>query len=69
MAYEDFENLPRRTASNKVLHDEVFNVAKNQKYDGYKCVLASVVYKFLIRSSLYSQTNLLPVELLKIKIC
>ena len=69
MAYEDFENLPRRTASNKVLHDEVFNVAKNPKYDGYKSVLASVVYKFLIRSSLYSQTNLLPVELLKIKIC
>ena len=69
MAHGDFKNLPRRTASNKVLRDEVFNIAKNPKYDGYKCALASMVYKFLIRSSLYSQINLLPVGLLKIEIC
>ena len=35
MAYEDFKGLPRRTASDKVLCDQAFNIAKNQKYDGY----------------------------------
>ena len=35
MAYGDFKNLPRRTTTNKVLHDKVFNIAKNPKYD--KC--------------------------------
>ena len=28
--------MPRRTASDKVLHDQTFNIAKNPKYDGYK---------------------------------
>ena len=26
--------MPRRTASDKVLYDKAFNIAKNQKYDG-----------------------------------
>ena len=34
MAYEDFKNLLRRKASDKVLRDKVFNIAKNPKYDG-----------------------------------
>ena len=29
MAYRDFKDLPRRTASDKVLHDKAFNIAKN----------------------------------------
>ena len=30
-AYEDFQNLPRRTASDRVLHDKAFNIAKKIK--------------------------------------
>ena len=46
MAFEDFKNLARRVASDKVLHDKAFNIAKNQKYDGYQKGLMSIVYKF-----------------------
>ena len=38
MAYEDFKYLTRRTTSDKILRDKVFNVAKNLKYDRYKRV-------------------------------
>ena len=34
MVYEDFKDLKRRTASDKVLRDKAFNIAKNSKYDG-----------------------------------
>ena len=40
MAYEDFKDLNRRTFADKVLHDEIFNIAKDSKYDGYHCGLA-----------------------------
>ena len=43
MANGDFKDLPRRTASDKILRDKVFN---NEKYDGYQRALASMVYKF-----------------------
>ena len=33
MAYGDFKNLPRRIASDKLLRDKTFNIAKNPKYD------------------------------------
>ena len=46
MAYADFKNLARRIASDKVLRDKAFNIAKNPKYDGYQRGLASMVYKF-----------------------
>ena len=49
MAYGDFKVLPRRTASDKVLHNKVFNIAKNPKYDGYHRGHASMVYNFLIK--------------------
>ena len=45
MAYGDFKYLPRRTASDKVLHDKVFNIAKSQEYDRYQMGIASMVYK------------------------
>ena len=35
MAYGDFKGLTRRTASDKILLDKAFNIAKNSKYDGY----------------------------------
>ena len=46
MAYGDFKDLARRTASDKVLRDKAFNIAKNPKYDGYQRGLSSIVYKF-----------------------
>ena len=39
MAYEDFKNLTRRTASDKVLHDPSFNIAKNMNNGGNQCGL------------------------------
>ena len=50
MAYGDFNDLKRRTLSDKVLRDKPFNIAKNPKHDGYQRGLASMVYKFLIKS-------------------
>ena len=51
MAYGDFKDLARRTASDKVLRDKAFNIAKNPKYDGYQRGLASIAYKFLDKKS------------------
>ena len=46
MAYGDFKDLARRTASDKVLRNKAFNIVKYLKYDGYQRGLASMVYKF-----------------------
>ena len=46
MAYGDFKNLTRRTASDKILRDKEFKIAQNPKYDEYQRGLASMVYKF-----------------------
>ena len=46
MAYGDFKDLKRRTASDKNLRDKTFNIAKDPKYDEYQRGLASMVYKF-----------------------
>ena len=43
MAYGNFKDLKRRTASDKVLRDEAFNIAKYPKFDGYSVGLASIV--------------------------
>ena len=32
MTYGDFKDLPRRKASDKVLRDKAFNIAKKPKY-------------------------------------
>ena len=46
MAYGDFKDLKRRTASDKILRDKAFNIAKNPKYEGYQREPASIVYTF-----------------------
>ena len=46
MAYGDFKFLPRRRASDKVLREKAFNIAKNPKYHGYQVGFASLVYIF-----------------------
>ena len=40
MAYGDFKDL-NGTAADKVLHDKVFAIAVNPKFDGYQRGLAS----------------------------
>ena len=45
MVYGDLENLPKRTASDEVLLDKVFNIAKNPKLDRYQRDLTSMVLK------------------------
>ena len=51
MSYGDFKDLSRRTASDKILRDKKFNIAKNPKYDGYQRRLASMVNKFFHKKS------------------
>ena len=51
MTYRDFEDLARRTASETVLRDKAFNIAKNPKYDGYERGIASAVYKYFDKKS------------------
>ena len=36
VACGDFKNLTRRTASDKILCDKAFNIAKNLKFVGYQ---------------------------------
>ena len=48
MAYGDFKDLTRRTASDKILRDKAFDIAKNSKYDQYQRGFALMVYKILI---------------------
>ena len=35
MAYGHFKDLAKRTASDKILRDKEFNIAKKPKTDGY----------------------------------
>ena len=51
MAYGDFKDLTRKTAPEKILCDKAFNIAKNPKYDGYQCGLASMLYKFFDKNT------------------
>ena len=46
MDFRGFKDLSRRAASDKVSRDKAFNIAKNSKYEGNHCGLASMVYKF-----------------------
>ena len=62
MAYRDFKDLNRNTASDKILREKAFNIAKNPKYDEYQCGLASMVYNFFLMKNLL-------VVVLKRKIC
>ena len=43
--------MPRRTASDKVLRDKAFNIAKNPNYHRYQRGLTSIVYKFFDKKS------------------
>ena len=58
MAYGDFKDIKRRTASDKILRDKAFSIAKNPKYDGYQRGLAFMVYKSLDERSAGSGVNI-----------
>ena len=57
MAYRDFKDLARRTASDRVLRDKAFDIAKNPKYDKYQRGMTSIVYKFFDKKSSGSGAN------------
>ena len=61
MAYGYFKDLARRIASDKVLRDKGYNIAKNPKYDRYQRGLASLVYKFFDKKLKGSGANI-PLE-------
>ena len=50
-AYSDSKDLTKRTVADKILKNRAFNIAKDQKYDGYQRGLASMVYKFFDKKS------------------
>ena len=58
MAYEDFKDLTRRTVVDKIIHDKVFNITKNQNMMDINIDLLQWPINFLIK-------NLL----IKMKIC
>ena len=45
MVYGDFEDVATRTASDKVLRDKAFHIAKYPKYDRNQRGLACMVYQ------------------------
>ena len=51
MAYGDFKDLAKRAEADKVLKDNTFKIASDQKYDGYQRGLASMVYRFFDKKS------------------
>ena len=55
MAYGDFKDLTRRTASDKIFSDKAFNINQNAKYDGYRRGLASMIYKLFDKKNFYLQ--------------
>ena len=48
---EILNDLLRGVASDKVLRDKVFNIAKNPKYDEYQRGLVSVIYNVFDKKS------------------
>ena len=51
MAYKDFKDLSRRTASDRVLCEKAFNITKNPKYDGCQRGLPAMVCNFFDKKS------------------
>ena len=56
MVYED---LTRRKASDKILWDKAFNIAKNTKYDVCQGRLASMVYNFFHKKLLVEKLKII----------
>ena len=54
------KNLGKKTQSDKDLRDKVFKIAVAQKYDGYQRGLASIVYRFFDKNSIWSGVDTEP---------
>ena len=59
-AYSDSKDLTKRTVADKILKNRAFNIAKDQKYDGYQKGLASLVYKYFDSKVSGSGAKLIP---------
>ena len=46
MIYQDFKDLAKGTASDKILRDKALKIEKNLKCNGYQRGLAFMVYNF-----------------------
>ena len=65
IAYGYFKDLKKRTASDNVLRDKAFNIAKNPKYDGYQRRLTSMIYKFFDKKTKGSVVTLANISAIK----
>ena len=52
------KDLAWRIASDKILKDKVFDIAKTPKYDGFQRELSSMVYKFFDKKSKGNGVNI-----------
>ena len=41
----DYKDFTRRTASDKILCDKAFNIAKNPKHDGYHGIMVELLQR------------------------
>ena len=62
MAYEDLKDLAKRTASDKVLRDKPFDIAKTPKYDQYQRGLPSMVYQCFHKMSVGTGVTALTIK-------
>ena len=58
MAYEGFKDLTRSAASDKILHDKVFNVAKIQNMMDINVALSQWSIIFMIKKLLVEQSKI-----------
>ena len=49
--YADYKDLLNRTPADKFLRDWAYEIASDNKYDGYQRGLASIVYKFFYKKT------------------
>ena len=68
MAYGNVKDLNRKTFADKVSRNKAFDIAKDPKYDGYQCGLASV-YKFFDKKSSGSGIEHIPNKELAEELC
>ena len=52
LAYGDFQDLNRKTAADKVLHDKLFDFAKIPKFPSYQVGRSSMFYRFFDKERL-----------------
>ena len=49
--YSYSKDLRKRTISDKVLRDKVYEIARERNYDGYQRALTSMVYMFFVKKA------------------